>query len=618
MAFEELPGGVLTPPRPLSSPAKVVVGHILWELRRPGRSRNRAITIFLAAATLILFILGKRHVDDIQQTASHFGTYVPSTLSEAFAPYHVVDDGRWDDEISHSNDSTPSVKPKFHLLIPAKTQTVNLCKTLLSAAILNYPPPTLIEFELEHDNEKQDEHQGQSIQQILDFLNGKEAQDDDLILVVEDDSWLQLPAEVTISRFFHGMRDSSDSLLKQYGRLDLGDDEIPMLLRPQKYTHKVLFGAQKECPNAPDDPACYSVPQSPLPSDIYGFETDKHPEGKYNRPRYMSSKMVMGQVTDMRPIYERAAQLLKDHPGITNSQDIFSQILGEQEYQRTIYQESQLPKSKWNSWLTSKLGQSTNMPAVKPKNMTTILGRNYEFGIGLDYYSSIFQVMNNSADDVRFVKFSTPSLIISPSKHAASTFKDLLHLPPDLNFSASPFALHTVSTKIPDPPFNEIDALLPDPNNTSWNDVNLATNVIVPGSSVPATLNFHGDQSTMDLLDEWWPKIWFQEHGRALLRQYMRSPDGPIAAEAAADGGDRWWDLRGGKGGVWTGRGEWLEWREVCGKVDGLSGGQTVEDVLFGDGWGVYGKEKVGGKPVFDKFGKLVSGVLDGDGKLDE
>jgi hypothetical protein len=62
MTFEELPGGVLTPPRPLSSPAKVVVGHILWELRRPGRSRNRAITIFLAAATLILFILGKRHV----------------------------------------------------------------------------------------------------------------------------------------------------------------------------------------------------------------------------------------------------------------------------------------------------------------------------------------------------------------------------------------------------------------------------------------------------------------------------------------------------------------------------------------------------------------------------
>lgn len=61
MTFEELPGGVLTPPRPVSSPAKVVVDYILRELRRPGRSRNRAITIFLGVATLILFILGKQH-----------------------------------------------------------------------------------------------------------------------------------------------------------------------------------------------------------------------------------------------------------------------------------------------------------------------------------------------------------------------------------------------------------------------------------------------------------------------------------------------------------------------------------------------------------------------------
>ena len=32
------------------------------------------------------------------------------------------------------------------------------------------------------------------------------------------------------------------------------------------------------------------------------------------------------------------------------------------------------------------------------------------------------------------------------------------------------------------------------------------------------------------------------------MRQYIRSSDGPIAAKAAAAGGDRWWDLRVGKG----------------------------------------------------------------------
>ena len=115
---------------------------------------------------------------------------MPSSISDAISHYgkvEQVEHNRWDDVIDHKNGSNFRLKkPKFHLLIPTPdtNATANLCKTLLSAAILNYPPPTLI-------------HYGQAeniytrpgadiVRNIFSFLLGKEAHDDDLILVVEE------------------------------------------------------------------------------------------------------------------------------------------------------------------------------------------------------------------------------------------------------------------------------------------------------------------------------------------------------------------------------------------------------------------------------------------------
>jgi len=55
-----------------------------------------------------------------------------------------------------------------------------------------------------------------------------------------------------------------------------------------------------------------------------------------------------------------------------------------------------------------------------------------------------------------------------------------------------------------------------------------------------------------------------------------------VLLQAAMEGGDRWWDLRGGKGGVWTNRWEWLDWNEVCG---------GFHEEVFGDDRGVFGSE---------------------------
>jgi hypothetical protein len=205
--------------------------------------------------------------------------------------------------------------------------------------------------------------------------------------------------------------------------------------------------------------------------------------------------------------------------------------------------------------------------------------------------------LNNSAEDVRFVTFSRQPFIDSPSKLSENGLKSPIRLPPDLNFTSGPFAQHVVSSPSPNPPFvAELDDL--PKNDVEWKDVELATNIIVPSSSVPAILNFHGSE---DLRDKWWESMWYVPHARALLRQYVRSPDGPIAAKAAAEEGEGWWDLRGGKGGVWTDKGEWLEWNEICG---------GFENWIFGDGRGRFGEERgfEGQSRIINQFGNLVAG----------
>jgi hypothetical protein len=76
-----------------------------------------------------------------------------------------------------------SKKPKFHLLITTTGPTPNLCKTLLSAAVLNYPPPTLITYGATEGDWRLG---ADVIHHTYSFLKSKEVHRDDLVLVVEE------------------------------------------------------------------------------------------------------------------------------------------------------------------------------------------------------------------------------------------------------------------------------------------------------------------------------------------------------------------------------------------------------------------------------------------------
>jgi hypothetical protein len=81
-------------------------------------------------------------------------------------------------------------------------------------------------------------------------------------------------------------------------------------------------------------------------------------------------------------------------------------------------------------------------------------------------------------------------------------------------------------------------------------------------------------------------KLWWHPHARRLLASYLRRSASKEFASEAAIGGERWWDRRGGRGGVWTSRGEWIDAGDLCAPFgeevfgDGKEGWVGMEEIV--------------------------------------
>lgn len=496
------------------------------------------------------------------------------------------------------------MNPSFHLLIAASKSNSLLCKTLLSSFVLGYPSPTLINFGKVFEGEGWDNgtHAGK-IRGVYNYLSeGKDMKDDDLVLIIDGfDVWFQLPPEIMIRRFHNMLFEADGRLRKRYGMImQEKDGNFDAKERVQRYTQKVIFGADKICwPNGLEDPACAAVPYSTLPKHVYGPETDKDSDSYLTRPRFLNSGAVIGQVAAVRAIYEYAVNKVEnDGRGAVGDQFVFAEIFGEQEYQREIKrQAAQGAGGRWLDWVSDTVGLSESPLATNKtiNNMTVVPGQNYEFGLGLDYGSELFQTMTHSWDDVEFIRYNDSEALTDIQEKHPSLSSVPFALPSDLQQIEDPFWFSSPghhSNESQDVillPFSEkLDIAGEGP---TWEEVPLATNLFA--DSIPALIHLNGDKSILDTL---WPSIWFHPYTRALLRRYVRSPQGPIAAHAAATGGRTWWDTRGGRGGVWTDRETWMSWGEVCRK--------TEADV-FADGRGTWMKEE-GSIQTKNTFGAVV------------
>jgi hypothetical protein len=527
---------------------------VQWSFTR----RGRTVLFSVLCAVVLLGLGGARHPEALASQYHTISNYHwrPNAPTLVHTPLEApsnttlqLENGEIDLVPSALKKSTPS----FHLLMPAEQDSDAFCKTTLSAMLLNYPPPTAINYHESFDTPTDRERE--TLANIRDYLsNTKMVHDDDLVLIVDgQETWFQLPSDVMVQQYEQVLKEHNAQLLRRYGKNKDGR---------QKFNQTIVFGADKICDGK--DEACKNAPQSPLKSKSKNINND-NPEDM--SARYLNSKVVMGPAKDLKVLYEAALRIFEKQSSEKQTiQSILTTMFGEQQLHRDTGHKTQSAASRLQAWfdkLRTKghpMARRLPAPKVMPRRE-----KNYEYSLGLDYTHTLFQPSTHT---------TTSELTRLPSQNETTTA-----LPASLQTSKLPFWSPDPYLHNPSP--NEhpahIDALRYTPSLDALPDRH------TPWSSLPLLYNTHTHAIPAALLTP--PDPWYAPYSRALLRFALRTPQSPVGYHNSAVGGDRSWDARGGHGGVWTAPdATWMQW----GEVDGVCGSVAQLRAVFGDGKGIW------------------------------
>lgn len=246
-----------------------------------------------------------------------------------------------------------------------------------------------------------------------------------------------------------------------------------------------------------------------------------------SRQRYLNSGYALGPVSRLRDLFRRAweqARATKDLDDWDNGshgsdfmyhgsdQSIFNIILGEQEYQREVLRRRYLSDDARASgldessataiegtWIHDILNPSFTHEGISyPDGMETS-ELQFEYGIGLDYWSQLGQQTVNAEEDSRFLQYDEEiarqtmrkHLFDCPSRVTGEIALDILN-------STKPM----VTSQSPEP------KLVP----AEWRQVPLYTNLCL--NSIPVMIHHNGDKAARE---RQWPDIWLQPHAQQLL-----------------------------------------------------------------------------------------------------
>jgi hypothetical protein len=115
--------------------------------------------------------------------------YLPAGTADSIETQQDVQVVEEVQEVQHST------RGRLHLLIPATSSNADLCKLLVSAQILGYPTPVLINWD---DPEDKEDAYKQHIAKVAGFLNYLEQletsseYDEDLVLIVDGETIIQM------------------------------------------------------------------------------------------------------------------------------------------------------------------------------------------------------------------------------------------------------------------------------------------------------------------------------------------------------------------------------------------------------------------------------------------
>ncbi|KAM3420436.1 hypothetical protein BST61_g3709 [Cercospora zeina] len=447
----------------------------------------------------------------------------PGLTSIAAAGKEVADSSG--SKQDHNTNKNPPAN--LHLVVPASKPDVNLCKVMVSAGILGYPDPVIVNWGEDFDDEKYVEGGSHlaKVTGIAQYFNQLEAgKDDDLVLMIDGyDIWLQLRPQTAVDRYFSINRRADERIARELGPA----------AKAHNIHQQIIFGCQKRCwPWTEKDPPCYAVPYSSLPEDIYGPETDTDVGNKANpfikfRPRFINSGVAMGTVKAMRKMFNQARDLLLDDPfegNMGSDQYIFSHILGDQEvWREALRQDSRnnLQKMKekleggyapLHPFVPAHVEEVRRKAALRPD-------KNWEFGIGLDYGMEIGLNTVFSEDDTAWLHWNdTAELEMAEQRE---------HVPPSHPYGV---ANQTLAKDITDtqPPFWTFNHDPKFPRWLKWPEVPLFTNIWT--GIVPAVIHHNAHRDGRKALREtWWNETWFASHTRFLYDAHIWEPIVPIA-----------------------------------------------------------------------------------------
>ena len=431
-----------------------------------------------------------------------------------------------------------AANPKFHLLLPATASNVNFCKLLLSAAITGYPNPILLGWEGYGQYNGSESHLFK-ISETLTYLNRlPKSADEDLVLILDAyDTWLQLPPDVLIERYYVALEKGNARLKAEgiYG-VEHGGAEIKQ---------SILFGPDKTC--WPDDErraACWAVPESTLPADAFGPGTDTWVVP--NRPRWLNSGTIMGPAKDMREMFNATMNVLRrkfdeGYEFKTSDQFYFQEMWTEQEIRRLELKNGTLEAPMVREDVKGII------PSV-PEGIRT------EFHVAIDYDSDAFQTSAYYTEYITWMSFNHTTTSVGQERGNVRRM-DQVVLTEDVLRSRPPFAISKANKNVP--------------AGKGWQDMMLGTNAITQ----QAFLLLHITNEKVQRVS-WWPNMWFHPHAKALFEAAKDAAaksnlDSKIVAQVRGN------DYVGAKGsanenskgdslGVWTDRNTFLQWDDVC------------------------------------------------------
>jgi len=261
----------------------------------------------------------------------------------------------------------------------------------------------------------------------LDYLSSlNETHDADLVMIVDGfDVWYQLPPQIMINRY-HEVNRKAEARSQ-----DMNDDLIE-----ERFPQTIIIAAQKRCwPGSPNDVNYSAIPESSLPKYIYGPQTDvpsNDPRNEYKRirQRFLNAGFIIGPVKEMRTLFLRAQEKAEaDREVEGKDQNVLANIFGEQEFMRS---QSRLQRYyPHNSTHTSS--STSGDPDDSPRNVFhPISGKNYEFGISLDYEASLSIPTVFAEYDLQWTTYTNSTSISAAIEEYNITHPGISTLQPDI------------------------------------------------------------------------------------------------------------------------------------------------------------------------------------------